>query len=182
MRGRIAAGGALAAGALAAGGLLLAGGGPGRPEPAAAAGPSGPTAQVERRDLIDRDNVSGTLGYADAGSLSAAAAGVFTRLPEQGSVIYRGHSLYDIDDKPAAFLFYGKLPAWRDFKPWMDDGADVRQLERNLRALGYDPGNVDAHWTWKTTDAVEDFIRSTWWSGDSPICRRPCSRRRVRCC
>jgi len=155
-RRRIAAGGVLAAGALAAGGILLADGSGGHPEQAAAAA-SGPTASVERRDLIDRDNVSGTLGYADAGAVSAAASGILTRLPDEGSVITRGHSLYDVDDEHAAFLLYGALPAWRDFAPGMDDGADVRQLERNLKALGYDPGNVDAHWTWRTTDAVEDF-------------------------
>ena len=34
----------------------------------------------------------------------------------------------------------------------MTDGEDVRQLERNLRALGYDPGDVDDDWDWETTD------------------------------
>jgi peptidoglycan hydrolase-like protein with peptidoglycan-binding domain len=72
-------------------------------------------------------------------------------------VIGRGHSLYDVNDKPAAFLLYGALPAWRDLTPGMTDGEDVRQLERNLRALGYDPGTVDDDWDYNTTAAVEDF-------------------------
>jgi peptidoglycan hydrolase-like protein with peptidoglycan-binding domain len=155
-RGRIAAGGVVAAGALAAGGVLLAGGGTGRTPPAVAA-PAGATAAVERRDLVDRDTIAGSLGYAEDGTLNAGAAGVLTRLPDPGSVISRGHSLYDIADRPAAFLLYGDLPAWRDFAPGMTDGEDVRQLERNLRALGYDPGQVDDDWDWETTRAVEDF-------------------------
>jgi peptidoglycan hydrolase-like protein with peptidoglycan-binding domain len=118
---------------------------------------SGPTAAVERRDLVDRDNVSGTLGYAGSGSLAAAATGVITWLPAEGSVIRRGHALYDVGDEHAAFLLYGRLPAWRDLAPGIDDGEDIRQLERNLSALGYDPGEVDDHWTWETTVAVEDF-------------------------
>ena len=88
-----------------------------------------------------------------------AAAGTLTALRDPGSVVTRGHSLYSVDDEPAAFLFYGTLPAWRDFAPGMTDGDDVRQLERNLRALGYDPGDVDRDWTWETTDAVEQFQR-----------------------
>jgi peptidoglycan hydrolase-like protein with peptidoglycan-binding domain len=169
-RARIAAGGVAAAGALAAGGLLLSGGGGGHPAAAAAAS-TGPTAAVERRDLVDRDSLSGTLGYADAGSLTAGASGVLTRLPDPGSVITRGHSLYDLDDAPAAFLLYGDLPAWRDFTPGMDDGADVRQLERNLRALGYDPGTVDDDWDADTTDAVEDFQRDRDLTVDATLTR-----------
>jgi multidrug efflux pump subunit AcrA (membrane-fusion protein) len=54
---------------------------------------------------------------------------------------------------------YGSLPAWRDFSSGMADGEDVRQLERNLRALGHDPGDmtVDDEWDWATTAAVLRF-------------------------
>ena len=79
---------------------------------------------------------------------------------EAGAVVRRGHSLYDVDGEPAAWLLYGALPAWRDFAPGMDDGEDVRQLERNLRALGCDPDGdmtVDEEWTWATTAAVKCF-------------------------
>jgi peptidoglycan hydrolase-like protein with peptidoglycan-binding domain len=153
---RLVAGGIVAAGALAAGGALALGGS-GNPEPAKAAATSGPTTAVERRDLVDRENLDGTLGYDDESTLNAGAAGVLTRLPDPGTVITRGHSLYDVDDEPAAFLLYGSLPAWRDFTPGMSDGEDIRQLERNLKTLGYDPGTVDDDWDSDTTDAVEDF-------------------------
>lgn len=139
----------VAAGALAAGVLLVGA--------RSRAATSPPTAAVERRDLIDRDSVTGTLGYTDAATLGAAASGVLTRLPDEGAVIARGHSFYAVDNRPAAFLLYGTLPAWRDFTPWMADGDDVRQLERNLRALGYDPGTVDDHWNGYTTAAVKAF-------------------------
>jgi peptidoglycan hydrolase-like protein with peptidoglycan-binding domain len=115
------------------------------------------TATVERRNLVDRESVAGTLGYADAGTLQAGASGTLTRLPDPGAVVRRGHALYSLDGRSAAWLFYGRLPAWRDFTPWMTDGEDVRQLERNLAKLGYDPGEVDDDWDSDTTAAVEDF-------------------------
>jgi peptidoglycan hydrolase-like protein with peptidoglycan-binding domain len=125
-----------------------------------AAEPTAATATVERRDLIDREVVQGTLGYADASTLAAAGTGTITRLPEPGTRVPRGHALYDADNAPAAWLMFGDLPAWRDFNGWMSDGEDVRQLERNLRALGYDPDHdmtIDDDWTSATSAAVERF-------------------------
>ena len=126
----------------------------------AAASASTATASVERRDLVDRDTIEGTLGYAGAGTLRSGATGTITAVRAPGAVVRRGQSLYDVDDAPAAWLLYGSLPAWRDFNSWMSDGEDVRQLERNLRALGYDPGHdmtIDDDWTGATTAAVERF-------------------------
>jgi multidrug efflux pump subunit AcrA (membrane-fusion protein) len=148
---------AVAAGAVGAAIVLVTGS---DPAPVRAATPDTATATVERRDLVDRDTIQGTLGYADAFTLVAGVAGTITRLPDPGTVVRRGHALYDVDDAPAAWLLYGSLPAWRDFTPGMSDGADVRQLERNLRALGYDPDHdmtIDDDWTWATTAAVERF-------------------------
>ena len=138
--------------------LVLATGGD--PAPARAAAHDTSTATVERRDLVDRDTVQGTLGYADASRSWPARPARSTRLRDPGAVVRRGQSLYDVDDAAAAWLFYGSLPAWRDFGPSMSDGEDVRQLERNLRALGYDPDHdmtIDDDWTWATTAAVERF-------------------------
>jgi hypothetical protein len=118
------------------------------------------TAAVERRDLVDRESIDGTLGYADATPLRAGAVGTLTEIRESGDVVRRGESLYDVEDQQAAWLLYGELPAWRDFTPGMSDGDDILQLERNLRKLGYDPEGdmtVDDEWTWATTAAVERF-------------------------
>jgi peptidoglycan hydrolase-like protein with peptidoglycan-binding domain len=118
------------------------------------------TATVERRDLVDRELLDGTLGYADGSPLRAAASGTLTGIREPGDVVRRGESLYDLENEPAAWLLYGSLPAWRDFTPYMEDGDDILQLERNLRALGYDPYGdmtVDDEWGWATTAAVERF-------------------------
>jgi peptidoglycan hydrolase-like protein with peptidoglycan-binding domain len=118
------------------------------------------TAAVERRNLVDRESVDGTLGYADSAPLRAGVSGTLTGIRDSGAVVRRGESLYDLEDAPAAWLLYGSLPAWRDFTPYMSDGEDIRQLERNLRALGYDPYGdmtVDDEWTWATTEAVERF-------------------------
>ena len=69
-------------------------------------------------------------------------SGTLTGLREPGAVVTRGHSLVlPWTASRRAFLLYGALPAWRDFASGMTDGEDVRQLERNLRALGYDPGD-----------------------------------------
>jgi peptidoglycan hydrolase-like protein with peptidoglycan-binding domain len=137
--------------------LALAGcGGAAPPAPSTPAA-TGATASVERLDLVDRETETGTLGYADVSTLGAGVSGVLTALRDPGTVISRGHSLYSVNGKAAAFLLYGALPAWRDFNPWMADGEDVRQLERNLKVLGYDPGDVDDDWTWETTAAVKDF-------------------------
>jgi peptidoglycan hydrolase-like protein with peptidoglycan-binding domain len=156
---RVAAAGAavVAVGAVV---VALADGGDDAGDTAGAPAAATATATVERRDLVDRESVDGTLGYADASPLRAGDAGTMTAIREPGSVVRRGHSLYDVDNAPSAWLLYGSLPAWRDFSPWMSDGEDVRQLERNLRALGYDPYGdmtVDDEWTWATTAAVRRF-------------------------
>jgi hypothetical protein len=152
---RLAGSAVVAAGLVAAGVLVV--GGDEAPRAQESTTPSRATASIERRDLVDRESLAGTLGYADAGTLAAGVSGTLTALREPGTVVTRGHSLYEVDGKPAAFLLYGELPAWRDFAPEMTDGEDIRQLERNLRALGHDPGTVDEDWDSDTTAAVKRF-------------------------
>jgi hypothetical protein len=63
--------------------------------------------------------------------------------------------LYTADDQPVVSLI-GDLPAWRTLEVGIDDGADVRQLEENLVALGYGSGvEVDRSFTTATAAAVE---------------------------
>jgi multidrug efflux pump subunit AcrA (membrane-fusion protein) len=163
------AGAAVVAGSVA----LAAGSGDGEPARAASAADT-VTATVERRDLVDRESIDGTLGYADTSMLAGGASGTITRLPDPGDVVRRGGSLYDVDGAHAAWLLYGRLPAWRDFAPGMSDGADVHQLERNLRALGYDPDGamtVDEEWTAATTAAVERFQEDRHMTEDGTLAR-----------
>jgi peptidoglycan hydrolase-like protein with peptidoglycan-binding domain len=118
---------------------------------------SAATAVVARRDLVQRDVVSGTLGYADARGVRGQLSGTITALPEEGAVIGRGDVLYRVDEQPVA-LFLGDVPLWRALREGVDDGADVKQLELNLRALGYDDDHemtIDRHFDWATTAAVE---------------------------
>lgn len=127
------------------------------PEATASEGATPAVAPVERRTLTDDERVSGDLGYADARTVSAGGAGgVLTRLPAEGSVVRRGQTAYRVDDRPVVLLT-GRLPLYRDLSYGVDDGADVRQLERNLAALGYDPGTVDDEFTTYTREAVEDL-------------------------
>src|SRR4030095_13193043 len=61
-------------------------------------------------------------------------------------------------------LWYGARPAWRAFQLGMTDGSDVRQLEANLVALGYDPDRtitVDRHYSWATAATVKRWQKAT---------------------
>lgn len=140
-----------AAGALAAVVAVLGSG-----EADAGAEPTA-TASVARRDLVQRSTVSGTLGYADARDVANYRQGMVTSLPQEGSVVGRGGVLYRVDAEPVV-LFFGSQPAWRPLAEGVSDGHDVRQLEQNLRAIGYDDGHemtIDEEFDASTAAAVE---------------------------
>jgi peptidoglycan hydrolase-like protein with peptidoglycan-binding domain len=114
-------------------------------------------ATVQRQNLSGQTKVDGTLGYAGSASVQSPLSGRITWLPKVGAVIRRGGTLLMVDNQPVQ-LFYGNLPAWRDLSTGVDDGPDVRQLEQNLAALGYDPDHqmtIDNHYTWATAEAVK---------------------------
>lgn len=117
---------------------------------------AGATEQVLRGDLEGSTSVAGTLRFAPGQPILAGRDGVVTGLPRPGQVVAPGQRLYDVDNQPT-FLLQGALPAWRDFAPGMDDGPDVLQLERNLRRLGFFVLEPDDHFTWSTSEAIEDW-------------------------
>jgi hypothetical protein len=149
---------------LAAGGWAARAGLPGR-SPAAAVPevPTG-TAVVTRTDVVQRQQVPGTLGFDDGFTVvGQAAGGTLTRLPAPGAVVTRGRALYELDGTRVP-LWYGARPAWRELRRGMADGPDVRQLEGNLVALGHDPDRditVDAHFDRATAAAVRRWQRAT---------------------
>jgi peptidoglycan hydrolase-like protein with peptidoglycan-binding domain len=123
---------------------------------AAASGPRTATAPVVRRTLASHETVDGTLGFADDDNLVNRRQGTITWLAAEGTTVGRGQTLYKVDDQPVPLL-YGNLPFYRRLATGVDDGADVTQLERNLAALGYDPGTVDDHFSSATRDALEQW-------------------------
>jgi peptidoglycan hydrolase-like protein with peptidoglycan-binding domain len=97
-------------------------------------------ATVERGRLSSQVSETGTLGYAalpDGSPFSVVnqASGPFTALPSAGDVIRCGRPIYRVADEPVVLLC-GRTPAYRALAEGMS-GPDVRQLNRNLVALGY---------------------------------------------
>jgi peptidoglycan hydrolase-like protein with peptidoglycan-binding domain len=112
------------------------------------------TGKVVRGDLADTETVDGTLGYGDPEPLPGGASGTVTWLPDVGATVARGKTLYGLNGAPVT-LMYGETPIYRPLSPGVSGGADVRQLERNLAALGYGAGlTVDDEFTTATADAV----------------------------
>jgi peptidoglycan hydrolase-like protein with peptidoglycan-binding domain len=120
------------------------------PPQAATPGIATGAALVLRTDVRQQTPVTGTLGYAGTYSViapagSAAAGGgagpasEITWLPATGATVARGDPAYAVNGLPVV-LFYGTRPAWRDMAPGITPGRDVRQLQRNLAALGYGSG------------------------------------------
>jgi peptidoglycan hydrolase-like protein with peptidoglycan-binding domain len=75
-----------------------------------------------------------------------------TWLPAVGDVLERGDTVYRVDQRRIPLL-YGTIPLYRTLSTG-SQGADVRQLERNLGALGYTGFTVDDRFTGSTADAV----------------------------
>ena len=100
-----------------------------------------------------RDDVDGTLGYGEARTLVGSSPGVVTRLPEEGTVVLRGRSLYDVNARGVRLL-YGTTPLWRKLAVGAADGQDVEQLERNLVELGHNPSSMTVDETFDTDTAA----------------------------
>jgi hypothetical protein len=131
----------------------LPGSSQGASKPPASAG----AATVQRRNLVQTDTESGTLGYASPQTVYNRLNGTITWLPTVGQQVKTGQTLFKVDDKPVV-LFDGTTPAYRTLSPSVSDGPDVLELNQNLVNLGFDNGEpitVNDTWQAATTDAVE---------------------------
>ncbi|MEU4619822.1 efflux RND transporter periplasmic adaptor subunit [Actinoplanes sp. NPDC023801] len=148
----------VAAGALVTGYTVTS-----RPEASASAAevPTG-TVAVKRGTVTQRFRISGTYGFDGAYTIvHRGGAGVLTGAAAPGSTVGRGGVLYRADGA-AVRLLHGTVPAYRDLDIGVTDGDDVRQLERNLKALGADPAGamtVDRDFTGATAAAVRRLQR-----------------------
>jgi peptidoglycan hydrolase-like protein with peptidoglycan-binding domain len=110
----------------------------------------------ESRDLIESVEWSGALAVGTSVVIDATTTGVVTAAADTGVLIERGDIIAIIGSDPVVAL-YGTVPMWRDLSDG-DVGADVRQLETNLVALGYDPDGtvtIDDEYTTATETMVE---------------------------
>jgi hypothetical protein len=117
---------------------------------------------VQRRDLVETDTESGTLGYANSQTVYNRLSGTITYLPDVGKVIKPGGTLYQVDGYPV-ILFSGSYPAYRELASGDSDGPDIKELNVDLKAMGFDPDDAitaDDLWQTATTDAVERFQES----------------------
>jgi hypothetical protein len=140
--------------------VATAGGSTSSRSPAAA----GPTATITSRDLVQTDDQPGTLGYTDTRNVYNQLSGTVTWLPASGAVIRQDGVFYRVDGN-GVYLFYGQEPMYRTFTSGMTDGRDVGELNRDLRATGYDAGeaidmsNVD-HFQTATGDAIDRWQKA----------------------
>lgn len=154
--GRIAVAAAIvlavgAAAAAATGFDLFGAADPGQAAPDLPAG----TATVAKGTIVDSRNENGSLGYGETLTLGARLAGTVTGLPDSGAIIERGGALAFVDNGPVV-LMYGDLPAYRALSAGIE-GADVKQFEKNLAALGYGGFTVDDTYSWRTALAVREW-------------------------
>jgi hypothetical protein len=121
-------------------------------------------ATVSRRSLAAQTQVNGTLGYAGTYTVTCQTRGTVTALPSVGQVIKQGQVLYRVDGRPV-ILLYGSTPAYRALAEGAAasdvTGADVRQLNAALVALGYassaDLDPTSDEFGWATKAAVENL-------------------------
>jgi peptidoglycan hydrolase-like protein with peptidoglycan-binding domain len=156
--GRLVVLGAVAVAAVAAAGWLVTSRSADGEKTSASTGLPPATAPVARQDLVETQQVDGTLGYGDQHNLVGGEQGTITWLAAEGATVSRGQALYRVDNQPAVLL-YGSVPLYRPLRAGVEDGPDVKELEENLDALGYTGFTVDETYTSQTAAAVEDWQR-----------------------
>ena len=113
------------------------------------------TTEVSRQDLVDRETVTGTLQFADEQELVTQLGGTVTAIRSDGSTVVRGGVLWKVNQKPTV-LMYGTVPAYRPLAVG-NSGADVKQLNQNLRKLDYRRAPKNNDFTSDTATAVRNW-------------------------
>ncbi len=115
------------------------------------------TLAAESRDLTSYAEWAATLQSGTSASIAATARGTITANANVGDRIELGDVVAEIDGNPVVAL-YGNVPQFRELDVNTESGADIRQLEENLVALGYDPEGtvtIDENYTFYTGEMVQ---------------------------
>jgi hypothetical protein len=134
---------------------------PGSSKGASTPGKVAGSTTVERRNLVATDTEAGTLSYANPQTVFDRLTGTITWLPAVGALIKPGHTLFKVSGAPVV-LFNGNTPAYRDLDSSDTNGADIYELNADLKALGFNAANIVVNDTWQaaTTTGVEDWQAS----------------------
>jgi peptidoglycan hydrolase-like protein with peptidoglycan-binding domain len=122
---------------------------------------------VEERVLSSTVITRGTARFGVPQVISIAPStlkqevGLITTLPIRNARIAEGNTLLTASGRPV-FVLQGPAPAYRDLTPGIT-GDDVRQLERALKRLGFDPGPIDGSYDEQTSAAVRDWYTAGGW-------------------
>jgi peptidoglycan hydrolase-like protein with peptidoglycan-binding domain len=117
------------------------------------------TVVAERTTLTSNLLLNADLTFGEDVDLPGRS-GTITWLPDSGTVVAIGQSLYEVDGRPVIAVA-GSRPFWRELRQGMSDGPDVAQLEQALADLGYGAGvTVDDHFTAATATAVKKWQRA----------------------
>ena len=101
----------------------------------------------KRTTLQVTEETTGELASSVTKVITTSASGTVTAAAVVGATVDRGGVIARVDDQPVVWLL-GSQPAWREIAPGATAGADVRQLEENLVALGFDPAGLSVDTTY----------------------------------
>lgn len=127
---------------------------------------------VEERVLSSNVVTRGTARFGLPQLISIAPStlkqevGLITTLPQRNTQLREGDMLLTASGRPT-FVMQGETPAYRDLTPGLT-GDDVRQLERGLRRLGFDPGPIDGTFDEQTSIAVQRWYEKGGWDAFGP--------------
>lgn len=139
------------------------------------------TVAVQRQSLTATVVTTGSIEFASpkplalAGSVgtgaTAAAEGEgaeqrVTKAPVVGAKVKEGDVLMTVNGRPVIALS-GSVPMYRALGPGTS-GDDVKQLQQDLRGLGFDPGAISGTYGNGTATAVTDFYKHEGYEAQQP--------------
>lgn len=108
-------------------------------------------------------------GSVGSGTSAASADGAdqrVTKAPVAGSRVKEGDVFMTVNGRPVLALS-GSVPMYRALGPGTS-GDDVKQLQKALRRLGFDPGAVSGTFGQGTASAVTHWYRSKGFTAQQP--------------
>jgi peptidoglycan hydrolase-like protein with peptidoglycan-binding domain len=139
------------------------------------------TVAVQRQSLTATVVASGSVEFASprplalagaVGTGAAVAAGGegaeqrITKAPVAGTKVKEGDVLMTVNGRPVLALA-GTVPMYRALGPGAS-GDDVKQLQRALRRLGFDPGSISGTYRQSTAAAVTSWYTSKGYEAQKP--------------